>query len=471
MTRTVVVGAGGAGAPLAARLAADPRRDVLVLEAGAAGPTRPDLLDGGTLVGAVPGYPGTWSFPTELFPGHDYTVGRGRLVGGSTTTNGGYFRRATRADWDGWAARIGVGGGSWRYDEVVPVMESVERVVPHVRAAQDNPVSQAFSAAASDLGWAAEPVVTNIVDGVRWNTGLTFLGPARDYGDLEIRGDAQVVRVLFTADDRRVRGVEMSTGATVAADEVVLCAGAVMTPHILLHSGIGPCVELQRWGIPVVADLPVGQGFADHPNVAVDWRPRGAARIEDPDQHLVFPTVMDADLPTGPVEILAAVKSAGTMLTGVPDARMQLTVGLQAPRSRGTLRLRSASPGDPPEMRYRYLSDAADRAGLRAGVRLAAELLAHSAFSDISDGPTDPDRRVLGDDDALEAWIRERLGTTVHLCATAPAGSVCEANGQVRGVPGLWVADTSLLPDVPQRGPAHTAVVLGDLVGRWMTES
>ena len=132
--------------------------------------------------------------------------------------------------------------------------------------------------------------------------------------------------------------------------------------------------------------------------------------------------------------------------------------------------LRSARPEDPPAIEYRYLATDAERADARAGVRTAAALLRSAEFSRVSAGDDAPAPAVLDDDAALDGWIAARIGTTVHTCGTAPMGDggVADGGGRVRGVRGLRVADTSLLPRVPERGPAASAILVGEVVAHAM---
>lgn len=504
--RTVIVGAGGSGAPLAARLAEDPRREVTLLEAGSAErPAPPDLRDGGRLAGAMPDHPANWAYPGELRPGLAASIARGRALGGSTATNGGYFVRATPADFARWAA---AGGPEWSYEQALPILNALERDLdfpeaPHHGAAgpmrvarppQDSVAAGAFSAAARALGFPDEPdkndggppgvgpVPSNIVDGVRVSTGDAYLGDALDPAARErlvVVGGARALRVAIDAGAAgpRAVGVETSAGFF-AADEVVLAAGAIASPQLLMLSGVGPRGRLSELGIEAVADLPVGEAFSDHPNLALEWRTRGG--IVDWEAGYGFPTALNLDAaavdqalpshPEGDLEILLTAKPLGALLTGVRPAAetLHLLVALQHHSGRGRLSLVDADPLVPPRLEYRYLESAEDRRRFRAGVRTAARLLAAPAFSTACAGPVDLDETVLDDDAALDGWILAHLGTALHTCATAPMGSVVDGAGRVRGVDGLRVADASILPVAPHRGPANTAVFIGEFIARAM---
>lgn len=507
MTRTIVVGSGAAGAPLAARLSEDPGREVTLLEAGAAdGPVPPELLDGGTLRGAMPDHPANWAYPAELRSGQPHIVARGRILGGSTAINGGYFTRATPADFGRWAA---IGGPEWSYEQALPLLRALENDLDYgtspvhgahgpvriVRPPHSDPASTAFLAAARQLGFADEldknagkspgagPVPSNIVDGVRVSTGSAYLSEARDR--IDVRGGTRALRVIIEDGDLgaaagvRAIGVETDRGF-IEADEVVLAAGAIATPQLLMLSGIGPRDHLAEHGIPVLVDLPVGVAFSDHPNVSLGWHP--VSPIVDWDAGFGFPTALNFDAaavdptlaprPEGDLEILLAAKPLSFLLTGArpPRETLQFLVALQGHIGRGRLTLTGADPIAPPRIEYRYLELEEDRKRLRIGVRTAVGLLQSPAFAEVYGGLADLGDDALGDDEALDHWILGHLGTALHTCATAPMGSVVDGAGRVPGVEALRVADTSILPSAPHRGPANTAVFIGELIARRMRE-
>ncbi len=505
-----MVGAGASGAVLAARLTEDSDRNVLLLDAGpiprGKGGFGPALLDARLVPGAQPNHPATTAHPVRLTPQRPWLVTRGRVLGGSTTVNGGYFVRARREDFDRWAA---AGNPAWAYDEMLPLLRTLENDLDFGpselhggqgpmrirRSCIEHPAAVAFRDAAHHLGFLADsdkndqappgfgPVPSNAIDGVRHNTGLNYLPPeVLDRPNLTVLGGWQARRVVI--EDGRATGVvvERDGGrATVEAGSVVLSTGALSTPHLLQLSGIGPRADLERLGIPVVRDAPaVGARFSDHPQVVLDWTPR--EDLGEPAEswlggclHLTCVAGgFDGPGTPGDLEILQSLVPMAGLVSGavsVPGAPLSFLASAQAPRPTGRLRIRSADPDIPPDTDYNFLSTADDFRRLREVVRVTAALIDTPPFADISHGLLDPGPGVLDDDRALDRWIREHLGTAQHTCGTVPMGPADDPGrgavdqfGRVHGVRALRVADTSILPDTPQRGPAATAVLIGELI-------
>ncbi|MEV7422015.1 MULTISPECIES: mycofactocin dehydrogenase MftG [unclassified Streptomyces] len=505
----IVVGAGGGGAPLAARLSEDPDRTVLLLDAGPVPRSLaefPDeLLDARLVPGARAGSHAVQPFPVQLTPDHPYTVPRGRYLGGSTTVNGGYFVRARRADFDRWAA---AGNPAWAYERVLPFLRMLETDLDHGashlhggggpvlvrRGGLGHPAAAAFEAAALELGFPREPdkndqagpgfgpVPANAVDGIRRNTGVSYLLSALDRPNLTVTGHRRVRRVVVSHG--RATGVVVDRGGrghVLDAAEVVLCAGSFVTPQLLQLSGIGPRRELQRLGLPVIRHSPaVGARFSDHPQVILEWSPRRELR-EPADSWLggCLHLSSSAGSHRGDLEILQSLSPLASLAgehTTAADARLAFLVSAQAPRHAGGFRLRSADVAATPRVDYNYLRTPDDRRLLREAVRTTAALTATRAFRELSRIPVDPAPEVLADDRALDAWISARLGTSHHACGTVPMGpdddphAAVDQYGRVHGIAGLRVADTSILPTAPLRGPAATAVLIGEVIAHAMRQ-
>lgn len=445
----LIVGAGSAGSVLAERLSVDPERRVTVVEAGPActAAAARALTDDATMLPIGPHSPVIQRFGTHLTGDgrHPADLVRGVCLGGSGAVNGAYFCRALPADFDAESP-------GWSWADVEPHYRAVATdldfpdprgggPIPVRRVTEMSQSTAAFVAAADAAGFAwlvdlNDPgalsgvgrVPLNIADGVRVGPGAAFLEPALDRPNLTVLTGVRVTRIRTVAG--RAVGAEAigrDGPLYLGAATVILSAGAIATAQLLLLSGIGPARDLRRLGTPIVADLPVGQRFSDHPEwlMATGWR--------SADRRPVLEVVLVNDQVEVRPYTTGFAAMAGAAEPGNPDIGVVLT----QPRSRGRLTLASPDPGVAPLIEHRYDSHPDDAAALRDGCDLVSDMVC---------GTTE-----LGE---------PRWSTSQHLCGTAPMGAVVDPRCRVYGIDGLAVVDGSILPRVPSRGPHATIAMI-----------
>ncbi len=518
----VIVGGGAAGSVLAGRLAADPHKSVLLLEAGPDYPDPANIPDeikfGHTRFAEAPDSKHNWALRGTITEEQGAIhVAQGRVIGGGSSINGQAMQRGFPEDFDAWAA---LGNDEWSYDKVVPFFRKSERDLDiednychgadgpmPVRRRQSGPVpaiQQAFHAACLEAGFGTtrdknglHPAglgisPSNNIDGVRMSTAMTHLAPVRHHLNLTVRGGVHVRKILIR--DGRAVGVEAESGGQVfeiGADRVVLSAGAIRSPQLLMLSGIGPEDHLREHGIAAVGHLPgVGRNLMNHLSAQVTFKVKDGVTLaaHGPDAahfslHYTAPgssAVNDMVLRSSPVvddrqERVPGVRTKYLSGDVPPEqvARISCTLGL--PDGSGYVRLASADAKVQPEFNYCYLQHPNDARRVREGVRMAVKLLESGLYNEVADYRIHPTDAVLADDDALDRWIRQTVGTARHVSGTCKMGpdadpmAVVDQYCRVKGVRGLWVADASVMPRIPRSGGAHaTVIMIGERVVDWI---
>ena len=480
-----VVGAGSAGCVVAARLAADPARSVLLLEAGPdrSAAVSTALRDGWSLPRGVD-WPDDWGFMSEPDAGAaTIPLRRGKLLGGTSWLTR-FAVRGSSAEFDTWAA---AGLAGWSLEDVLPAFRRVETDLefggepwhgdggpipitryPHLPRHE---LHAAIVAALLDSGFdlvddinrpgamGVAPMPMSSTNGRRVTSADGYLPAGRRPPNLAIRAGSQVAALKL--DGTRATGVRLLDGTVVRADLIVLCAGTYGSPPLLLRSGIGPAADLRELGIRVVADLPgVGANLADHPAVELELAWSGAS-LPGPVLHSVVTWHSSASKGDGPPDMLFWIADP----QGDP-ASISIECVLMRPASRGSVRLRSADPTDPPRISLPGLV-ATDVERLGEGYRRAAELATAPGVRALC---TTAPRPAPSASTALHDLVVENSYSIPHVVGTcamgtrADAGAVVDAAARVHGVDGLLVVDASILPGPTSGFPNLVTMMIAEHV-------
>jgi choline dehydrogenase len=484
----VVVGGGTAGCVVATRLAEDPEVSVLLIEAG--GDERRGDVETPAEWPNVLGTDADWAFETvvQSATGRAYPAPRGKVLGGSGSINNMVHLRGHASDFDDWAAAGGAPG--WDYRAVLPYFKRSEDVPDgdprysggplHPRPlGQTDPVAVSFIDGAKRAG---HPVVDDfnaenmlgagyadalIFNEKRESTASTHLRSAIDRPNLTVVTQA-LVRRLSLKSGRCTHVEYVRDGAVAlaqAVEEVVLCAGAVGSPHLLMVSGLGPARDLAALGITPVLDLPeVGHNLQDHLLLGVRFQ----AERPVPYSNLAGATVLATNKAGehGP-DLHVTVAAADYYLDWQEPLPNSFTfaVGHMRPKSRGTVRLASSDPSVAPIIDPRYLSESYDLDQLIAGIDLVDQIVGTGAFDDWGGG-SETTRVLTLDRVELERTVRDGIGSYSHLAGTCRMGSdvgaVVDPQLRVMGIEGLRVADASVMPTAVTCNTNAATVMIGE---------
>jgi choline dehydrogenase len=509
----VIVGGGSAGSVIAHRLTEDSDATVMVLEAG--GPDITESVEDPSRWNEVLLTDLDWAYMSEPQPGLNgrrvYSAS-GRGLGGSSNVYHMMHTRGRPDDYDGWAHN---GASGWAFADVLPYLRKLEtqRDGTNPTAGPDgpinvvnardtgNPISQTFIDACVELGY---PQVedfnatsfgvgwhhVNIRDGKRCGVRVGYLEPARGRANLTIRPGALATGLRF--EGQRCVGVAYLHDGRLedvrATRQVIVCAGAIQSPKLLMLSGIGDPAHLKEIGVPVRVDLPgVGQNFHDHPltigPVGYLAEPGADPRGQVTEVGLFWGSTPDLSVPDleiclvhrapfGEQFFASVIKRVETGEPLAPvqqlvDPRVILSLpGLVRPLSRGWVRLAGTDPTAYPRINANYFGERADLDRMTMMVQMARDIYATRAFADgprvteVAPGP------AVRSGSELEAWVTENVGSYYHFAGSCKMGvdpmAVVDPLLRVRGVDGLRVADASVMPVVTSTNPHTTVVMIGE---------
>ena len=503
----VIVGGGSAGSALGNRLSADPKNQVLVLEAGRSDYKWDVFIH---MPAALPFPIGSrfydWKYESEPEPfmgGRRIYHARGKVLGGSSSINGMIFQRGNPLDYERWGADPGM--ATWDYAHCLPYFKKMESCMaggdewrgdhgPLVleRGPATNPLFTAFFTAAEQAGYPLTkdvngfqqegfaPFDRNIKNGRRWSAAQAYLHPVMSRPNLTVQTRAMVTKVLF--EGKRAVGVEYRHGKgdpqRVYAREIVLCGGAINSPQLLQLSGVGDAEHLGGLGIDVVHHLPgVGENLQDHLEVYVQYACKepvsiapGMAKWKRPligaewlflrkglgatnhfegggfarsNDDVAYPNLMFHFLPI-------AIRYDGSAPTG--GHGYQVHVGPMYSDARGSVKIVSTDPAEHPALRFNYLSTEQDRREWVEAIRVARGILTQPAFDRYNDGELSPGPSVETDQEILD-WVAKDAETALHPSCTCRMGTdemsvVDPTSMRVHGVQGLRVVDASVMPYV-----------------------
>ncbi len=515
----VIVGAGSAGCVLADRLTEDGRCSALVIEYG--GSDRALIIQMPAAL-AMPMNSKTynWGYSSEPEPhlgGRRVNCPRGKVIGGSSSINGLVYVRGHPLDFERW---VGEGARGWGYADVLPYFRRAESFrggadawrggdgpLATSRGLKHGPLYQAFIEAGRQAGYPVSADLNGerqegfgwfdmtVKDGVRWSTANAYLRPAMKRTTLTVATRALATRVAF--EGRRAVGVHYKRGGrghlARARREVILCGGPINSPQLLKLSGVGPAAELRHFGIDVVADRPgVGENLQDHLEfylqvaskrpitlyahtglvarglVGLQWLMRGrglgatnhfeAGGFIRSRAGVRYPDIQFHFLPM-------AVAYDGSSLAR--EHGFQAHVGPMRSNSRGWVRLRSPDPAEPPKIQFNYMGHPDDWAEMRACVRLTREIFAQKAFDPYRGREISPGAECVSDE-AIDAFVRDKVESAYHPCGTCKMGSpndplaVVDPETRVIGFEALRVVDSSIMPEITNGNLNAPTIMIGE---------
>jgi choline dehydrogenase len=485
----IIVGAGSAGCVLAHRLTEDPATSVLLLEAGGTDETVPEIHDP-TRALELAHTAVDWAYSTEAEPHLNHrkmSWPRGKVLGGTSSINYMVYVRGNRHDFDQWHA---LGNQGWGYGDVLPYFKKAENRERGASAYRGvggplnvfeppviNPLTEAFLEAGVELGWSRNDdyngasqegfgtFQNTIREGRRHSTAVGYLHPVMSRPNLTVWTDTLATRVLF--EGTHAVGVAFlkdgSEQQVRAQKEIILSAGAINSPQLLLLSGVGPAEHLHQLGIRVVADVAgVGENLQDHPAVFTYYttKPSYSEFGGLAESGIAF-VKTQADIPEPDLQLLCAP----FFLPPVVGKGYTVAVVLATPQSRGRLTLRSPDPRQHPAIFANCLAKQEDAEKLIQGIQLVRRLNQTKALAPFYQVDAHPGAQLQRAEELVE-FVRNHAQAFYHTVGTCKMGhdalAVVDEQLRVRGTAGLRVVDASIMPTIVNGNTNAATIMIGE---------